>query len=413
MHGHQLLSETTILNIDGNKNNFCSIVAKQTTKVYSQSILTFLLMAKNKIKMKANLVFVGDIFPANLHYTIGFGVASQFARNNGKLWVDTIKEYFDKADISFGNLEAALISEKKCPQEKCFAGSTIFATFLKEVGINIVSLANNHILQEGLEGYISTKKALENNNIRYIGESIDGTSNIEIFEVDGIKIGLAGFNNIDIDKTKNRNVYAEYVDKNIIKALNIMASLKLDYKIISLHWGDEYSVIPSREQSVAAHKFVDFGADIIVGHHPHVIQPIERYKKGVIFYSLGNFIFDMVWSKKVRTGMVVNVTLEKGHRIKYHPTPVYIGNDYIPRKINNVVAHEEWTKKVKKRMRYHFPLSDKYYDKYYQINFRLNMAYQRIMMKVFLIMHWSKVSRKTKKILITSLLSKIKINKKP
>ena len=146
----------------------------------------------------------------------------------------------------------------------------------------MVSIANNHILEQGIKGMFSTKEALKKNCINYVGEFHDGTSNIETFEANGIRIGIAGFN--DIHNIENGNIYAEYSEQNVKKALDIMSALELDYKIIIFHWGDEYIHIPSRIQIEAAHKFIDRGADIIVGHHPHVIQPVERYKKGFKIY---------------------------------------------------------------------------------------------------------------------------------
>ena len=173
--------------------------------------------------MKLNLVFVGDIFPANMGYNIGFGVASQFAQNNGESWLDILKQYFSKTDISLANLESPLIAKEKNHQGKAFVGSRDFTLLLKKSGINMVSIANNHILEQGIKGVSSTKKALKNNCIHYVGEFHDGTSNIETFEPNGIKISIAGFN--DIHNIENSNLYAEYSDQNVIKALNIMSSL--------------------------------------------------------------------------------------------------------------------------------------------------------------------------------------------
>ena len=362
--------------------------------------------------MKLNLVFVGDIFPANMGYNIGFGVASQFAQNNGESWLDILKQYFSKADISLGNLESPLIDKEKNPQGKAFAGSTDFASFLKKSGMNMVSMANNHILEQGIEGVLSTKEALRKNSIRYVGEFLDGTSIIETFKANGIKIGIAGFN--DTHNIENRNIYAEYSEQNVIKALDIMSSLEVDYKIMTFHWGDEYIHIPSRRQIEAAHKSIDQGADIILGHHPHVIQPVERYKKGLIFYSLGNFIFDMIWSDYVRLGMVANVTLEKGKKIKYNTIPIYISDDYIPRKINNCRWYRKLIEKIEKRMLSFFyladsSLSDLDYDKNYERSARANNIYQRIMMKVFIIKQWKKVSYESKSMLISNILSKLKL----
>ncbi|MHA1381512.1 MAG: CapA family protein [Candidatus Helarchaeota archaeon] len=361
--------------------------------------------------MNLNLTFVGDIFPANMEYNIGFGVANQFVYQDSEVWLNIIKQYFSKADFSLGNLESPLIDKEKNPQNKAYAGSKNFASFLEKTGIKMVSIANNHILEQGIEGVLSTKKALKKNNIQYVGELHDGTSNIATFEYNGIIIGIAGFN--DIHNIENKDIYAEYSDQNVIKALNIMSSLKVDYKIVTFHWGDEYVHIPSRKQIEAAHKFIEYGADIIVGHHPHVIQPIERYKKGLIFYSLGNFIFDMIWSDYVRLGMVANVTLEKGKKIKCNIIPIYIGNDYIPRKVNNFRWCQKLVRRTEKKMFSFYSLSDSYlsdleYDKNYNRDVKINSIYQRVMMKIFIIKHWKKISYRSKRMLISNILLKLR-----
>jgi len=359
--------------------------------------------------MKSKLVFVGDIFPANLHYTIGFGVASKFASNKGKLWLNSVKKYFERADIGFGNLESPLTNEEKLPQENCFLGSTTFATFLREAGINIVSVANNHILEGGADGFLSTINALRNANIRYVGENRDGTSNIEVLNIRQIEIGVAAFN--AVKNGENNNILAEYNDNNVLRALNKMCSLKLDYKIISLHWGDEFVSIPSKWQIDTAHKLIDFGADIIVGHHPHVLQPIERYREGIIFYSLGNFIFDMIWSDKVRKGIVANIILQKGKEIELNTIPIYLGKDYIPHRDDDISRFEKRFEKNHRKMTYLLSSGERNYGKYYQRNLKLCTIYQRIMMKIFLLRHWGQVSSKTKKMLRSRFLSRMMIRK--
>jgi poly-gamma-glutamate capsule biosynthesis protein CapA/YwtB (metallophosphatase superfamily) len=127
------------------------------------------------------LAFCGDIFPANLHYTIGYGVASRFVLHKGKPWVKHIKKFFQNVDVVFGNLESPLIYNSDHPELTCFAGSEDFAYFLKQIGISIVSIANNHILEHGLPGFNSTKEILQKNGIKYVGDFQNGKPHIVIF----------------------------------------------------------------------------------------------------------------------------------------------------------------------------------------------------------------------------------------
>ncbi len=82
--------------------------------------------------------------------------------------------------------------------------------------------------------------------------------------------------------------------------------------IISMHWGTEYEQSPTKRQRMLAHLAVDYGASLVLGHHPHVIQPLEEYKDGYIFYSLGNFVFDQMQSEETRTGLIARIFFEDG-----------------------------------------------------------------------------------------------------
>lgn len=352
---------------------------------------------------KVKITFVGDIFPANLHYTIGFGVASEFYKHRGKPWVAQLQSFFKDNDIVFGNLESPLIDDELFTTTNCFAGSYEFAPFLKQIGVNIVSIANNHILEQGLEGFQSTIDYLEKNQIHYVGKITNGASNIVTIKWSDIKIGFAGFN--DIHDIPNPDLYANYKEESVLKALYKMDEMNLDYKIISIHWGDEFINFPSLKQIESAHKFIENGADIIVGHHPHVVQPIEKFKNGLIFYSLGNFIFDMIWSKNVRRGIIVKVILEKGKDIIFDIVPICIGRDYIPYNNNK--------KEIEKIFIGNSSLLDNYsakeYCKLYEKKQKFNLSYQRIMMKLFLLKNLKRLSPQTKSILYRKLHSKIKI----
>lgn len=352
--------------------------------------------------MKVKITFLGDIFPANLHYTIGFGVASQFAKHNGAPWIKTIRDYLYDSNIVFGNLESPLIGKFKKPEETSFAGDISFANFLKKIGINILSVANNHILEQGKEGFFSTIKALENQCIKYIGKYENGTSNIEIFKINNMSIGFAAFN--AIHDISNPNLYANYSEYSVIKALELMSSLNLDFKIISIHWGNEFINIPKISQIQSARKFIDEGADIIVGHHSHVVQPIERYKDGLIIYCLGNFIFDMVWSENVRTGMFVKVELEKNKKISYCINPIYINDNYLPCRREKDNDFMKLLKRYENKINKSNSILQKKYDNYYKRTLLFNNIYQRMMMKIFLLKNYRMISNQTKKLIMSRFL---------
>ena len=186
-------------------------------------------------------------------------------------------------------------------------------------------------------------------------------------------------------------MYSNFSVEKAISSLNKMRNFGVDCKVISLHWGwhEEYINIPSPEQIKVARLLIDNGADIIVGHHPHVVQPIEEYKGKLIFYSLGNFLADMIWSKNVRTGMAVNISFEKEKGLKYEIIPLFLGKDFIP--------HFKDREKFEKHMN-KFSIDIKEYDinpnKYTnrrKFQMKSNQYYQRLMMKLFLLKNWNKL----------------------
>lgn len=355
------------------------------------------------------ITLVGDIFPGNLPYTIGFGLASQFHEHKGKPWIKLLSYFFKDSDISFGNLESPLIKDDKKALASCFAGLSYFSCFLKEIGINIVSIANNHILEQGLYGFKTTIDLLTNMGIKCAGIYDNGLSNIEVFEVSGLRIGFAAFN--AIHDLNNPNLYAEYYEENVSANIKKMNSLDLDYNIISIHWGNEYVNLPSYNQIKSARHFIDVGADIIIGHHSHVVQPVERYKNGLIFYSLGNFIFDMIWSKNVRMGVVADIILKKNKEIEYNLIPINLGSDYIPHKVKNCEEFDKLLIINKRKMTFLYTKSYKSYMQYYNMKMKLNHCLQRIMMKMFLIRNWTKLSRQTKKLVLNNIIIKLNILK--
>jgi poly-gamma-glutamate synthesis protein (capsule biosynthesis protein) len=104
--------------------------------------------------------------------------------------------------------------------------------------------------------------------------------------------------------------------------------------ICSVHWGVEFVRHPSAAEETLGRQMVDAGADLVIGHHPHVVRRVERYRRGLIAYSLGNFVFDMMWSPWLRTGLVLRVRLSRNGVEDYQTDLVWIGDDYQPRPLS-------------------------------------------------------------------------------
>ena len=255
------------------------------------------------------LTFIGDIFPGDEIFTVGFGIKSKSTLDRVHQWAGNISNTIGKADYIVGNLESPLI-DKLFAKNNTFFGSTLFANVLKESGVNVLSIANNHILEHGTEGFEQTVRLLKDKGIKTIGQNENGAPSILTIKHGDITICLSGFCDEKVCNIENPRCYASLVENDILETLEKMKANHADIIIFVFHWGNEYIQMPSLEQKALAHKLIDKGANLIIGHHPHVIQPYEKYHGGHIVYSLGNFCFDDVQSEHFGRGMAVKIYVE-------------------------------------------------------------------------------------------------------
>ncbi len=236
--------------------------------------------------------------------------------NRGRDPFEYIKKDLDKItgyDVVIANLEGPIVvmDRKDCQQKAYnfqFAPDT--TDRLKSIGINMVNIANNHAYDCYSQGFESTKNYLKKAGIEYIGDSAVDESFV-LKNIKGKKIAFVG-----LDRTVSATDIAEYYE--LIKKLKS----ENDFIVVDIHWGTEYLPSETDEQVVVAHRLVDSGADIIFGHHPHVVEPVRIYKGKAIFYSLGNFVFDQVGENE-NTGVGVGAEFGRDK----------IGFDLLPYKI--------------------------------------------------------------------------------
>lgn len=213
------------------------------------------------------------------------------------------------ADITFGNLESPFWSD--CPTTNT---GMIFCADPKVVegfvyaGFDIVGLANNHILNYGKDGLEYTKQILESSNILYSPLSF---SKVTTKQSGGLSFGFLAY-----DLTNG-------ISHSLLSQISLI-SPTVDILIVSLHWGNEYEKKPQSWQTELAHQIIDSGAKVIIGHHPHVTQPTEEYNGGLIFYSLGNFVFDQPWSEETKKGNIAKIIFEGKNIKSFEEIPVYI-----------------------------------------------------------------------------------------
>ena len=243
-----------------------------------------------------SILLVGDIM-------LGRYVETLTEEHGEKYPFERVQNLLKSTDIAFGNFEGAvpLKHEKTRDRELRLSFRQETVPLLKDVGFDVLSLANNHSLDFGTEGYENTVRICESHGMVCGGHSTNLVpSSFEQFDVGDSKVGILFLHALEID-TEDEEL------------TSLMADMKqmTDIQLAYIHWGTEYKTIHSPEQEVLAHFLIDNGFDAIVGHHPHVIQDIELYKEKPIFYSLGNFVFDQYFDDNVQTGLGVRLEIEK------------------------------------------------------------------------------------------------------
>lgn len=224
------------------------------------------------------------------------------------------------ADLTLVNLEGPLV--KNCPLTNAgmiFCGNSHGVEGLISAGVDLANLANNHALDYGQKGLTETVATLTKNKITLVGPE-----KIVVQNVKARKIAFLGYEDVN-----------HRVDEKKIKAQIQEAGSLANLVVVSLHWGTEYTPYPNKRQQELARLAIDSGADLIIGNHPHWIQPAEIYQGKLIVYAHGNFIFDQMWSRKTREGIIGQYTFYEDQLIDAEFFPVLIDNTYQPHLLEN------------------------------------------------------------------------------
>ena len=211
-------------------------------------------------------------------------------------FTDSLTPLFLNADASFVNLEAPFgIDGKSVDKKYTFLVNPELVRILKKLDITGVFLANNHIMDYGVDDLKSTLKTLKENHIGYAGAGMNLKEARKpfIIRIKDKKIGILSYSNtfpISFYAGKNRSGTAPGYWKYIKHDVKTLKS-QVDILIVAFHWGEELCDSVKYYQKRLAHLSIDMGADIVVGSHSHKLQEVEKYKSGIIAYSLGNLIF--------------------------------------------------------------------------------------------------------------------------
>ncbi len=234
----------------------------------------------------------------------------------------------------------------------------------------------------------------------HIGSRQESISKIAIIRSKDRKIAFAAFN--AINDHPECNLIAP-MDRDILfNTLDEIKTQSPDFIIFSFHWGNEYVTWPSPAQVDLAHELIDNGVNIIIGHHPHVVQPVENYHGGIIIYSLGNFLFDMFWSKNVRNGMYVDLVLNEDKSIDYQVKKFRIQPDFTQDySITQEVLSDNAGRDKKWNLIQAGPRE--LYQKTYLHECRKQRLYARLHMKLYLFRNIFKLSPQSKEYLFSNI----------
>lgn len=278
------------------------------------------------------LVAVGDIL-------LDRGVARQIERHGTGYPFAHVERILTAADIAFGNLESPLTD--KCDEVTKrfhFRANSRYLFALVYGGFDVLSLANNHSTDCGQVGLVETMKNLKAAGIRWCGAgaSREEAVSVTILVIKDIKIGFVGFSEFLPNHSASKPGQSGIADasEESVRLSVRAAQRQADVVIASFHWGAEYTSRPREREIKLAQTAVEAGADLVLGHHPHVLQGLQTVittkdyatRRSLVAYSLGNFVFDSprVWDRRLNQTIALRCTFSKTGLVAYEAVPLAI-----------------------------------------------------------------------------------------
>jgi len=271
-----------------------------------------------KIDSEINMLFFGDLMLDRYIFEL---IQKKSGTSSEEKGLDFIFEKINKEinfadyDLVGANLEGAVTDNglHLAPElVNDFAFNPEIVDGLKKYNFTFFNLANNHLADQGKIGIEQTENNLAKSSFKYSGcydKKVSDDCSYEIIEIENKKFAMMGLSMVygDFDFSQ-----AEEILKNLASST--------DYVFVNIHWGKEYINLQNEKQKEVAHKLIDAGADMIIGHHPHVVQGLEVYQKKLIFYSLGNFIFDqpeLYFPKENSEGLAIEINIKNNKPAVY------------------------------------------------------------------------------------------------
>ena len=274
-----------------------------------------LLLCTAAVSQSITLNFLGDCTLGSEVYNKSFD--EMYQKVTPAYFFSGVKGILSKGDLNIANLETS-ITDSGNPVEKTFRfkGKPEYLQILKEGNVQVVNIANNHTHDYGEIGYRNTLTNLKKYGIAYYGYE-----NVYTTVIKGIKLAFIGYMGRESRDTLFLKIRQYKYDGYTV--------------IVTLHWGIESTYKPIEAQVQLAHFLIVAGADLVVGHHPHVLQPVECYNGKYILYSIGNFCFGGNINPRDKSSAIFQVIISKDQSIRINKIPISISshtdfNDYRP-----------------------------------------------------------------------------------
>ncbi len=304
---------------------------KLQTSAWNAGEPTAVPVAEHEVQIS----FVGDVMMGR--YVASFGEKESYA----ELFRDS-KILWDSSALVFANLENAVIRQGESYDEADknlkFSASQEALQMAAEAGIDAVSLANDHVGDYGREGVRHTIESLQGYGMEYAGAGAEReeAGAYRLLEADGLTVGFVACTQVAPDHfaaTKDGYGVCPTSYTNLYENV-FAASTNSDFVVVYVHWGNEGDLTVTETQRKIAYRLIDSGADIVIGSHPNILQEVEQYKKGIVFYSLGNFISDEA-TRQARNTTMVQLNVDKNTGDGYFTLIPMRINDFHPYETTN------------------------------------------------------------------------------
>jgi poly-gamma-glutamate synthesis protein (capsule biosynthesis protein) len=253
-----------------------------------------LIEAVPLVHTTAHLIFTGDVMLARdvERKSVAYGASYPYTHVTDLLTGDAVIGNFEASVPEIHEPTPSMVMRFSVPPHELAA--------LRDAGFTHVSLANNHADDYGESGYANTVHSLIAAGLVPFGKPYAlATSSVSYLDTPAGVVALIGVYAVDVLPSGEE-----------IAAVTRMASAESDVQIAYVHWGEEYALTHNAAQEWLAHALIDHGVDMVIGHHPHVVEDVALYNGKLIVYSLGNFIFDQYFSADVKAGLVLSVAYD-------------------------------------------------------------------------------------------------------